>query len=482
MFRDFVKVFSATGFTQVIELVKGFFVVKYLDPSFYGLLKILEIIKQLAKYGNLGFIDIALREIPFYRGRNEITTEQKVRNNAYSCELLLTSFLTIVAILLVFYYKNPLVKIGIICSALVLFLGKIERILSTESTIQKQFAIYSNAIVISSALDSVLIIGTISFWGVYAPLIIPVVVTVVVIFYLIRKLKVDFKLKIDKVELKRQIKVGLPFALKSNAYGVYQWAERGIIASFLGLRAVGLWGLAHTVMTMFLNYGMVFSRIWYPNIMEKLGRAGFEEVKKDVIKIIKVITILSSIIISLAYINLFWFIQSFLPKYIDSILLIGLFLLAIYFWLPTSYISIILSAPTIDKQVYVFYTIMMGIIFFVGSSFILKFFNLHSLVNLVIVDVLAYLLMSLLYFRMYLKVVRYNLKEIFNFVWQLIYPGIIASVIIFSLTKINISTQTGNVILRNLIIIAGGITFLHFNFDLKYWAKEIIKISKNENR
>ena len=68
--KDYLAVSGSNIALQPIALLKSFFVAKYLGPSDYGLLKSIDLIRMLNKYGNLGFRQTANREVGDSIGKN----------------------------------------------------------------------------------------------------------------------------------------------------------------------------------------------------------------------------------------------------------------------------------------------------------------------------------------------------------------------------------------------------------------------------
>ena len=85
---------STSLFVNILQVVIHFVVASFLGPAQFGVIKILEMIQEMSKYGNLGFTSVAAREIPYHRGRQDEEKEKLTRNVAYSSEIILTLVLT----------------------------------------------------------------------------------------------------------------------------------------------------------------------------------------------------------------------------------------------------------------------------------------------------------------------------------------------------------------------------------------------------
>ncbi len=157
--KDLSSVFSATLALQVINVARGLIVAKFLGPGHYGILKGVQLITMLDKFGSLGFKMVATREISFLRGAQEKEKENEVRNVAYSGGIALSFLLFLVGIGSSFFFESKILISAIILASVGLFFSKISRIFETEAIIEKQFVLYSKIILWAGLLDSINTMG-----------------------------------------------------------------------------------------------------------------------------------------------------------------------------------------------------------------------------------------------------------------------------------------------------------------------------------
>ena len=82
--KEFTSLLRKNIFVNFLQVLKYFVVASFLGPTQFGILKLLDIIQELAKYGNLGYTSVASREIPYHRGLKNFKQEYLTRNVAYS--------------------------------------------------------------------------------------------------------------------------------------------------------------------------------------------------------------------------------------------------------------------------------------------------------------------------------------------------------------------------------------------------------------
>ena len=113
--QDTRYLFSSSIIAKALNAIAGILTARVLGPADYGLLKIINYIPSLAKFGSIGFTSVALREIPHARGsRLNANDENKIRNTSFSSELIWAITLSIFILLFSFVYDRPEIRYGII--------------------------------------------------------------------------------------------------------------------------------------------------------------------------------------------------------------------------------------------------------------------------------------------------------------------------------------------------------------------------------
>jgi len=441
MIKYILGLFTSVSVSNVINILKSLIVVKVLSPSSYGILKMLEIISQLSRYGSLGFIEIARREIPYYRGAELHDTAERVKVSSFYNEISLGILLSVIALSTIPFYDAKQVQVGIIGSAIFLFVNKLFLIFQANSTIHKEFKSYSISIIIFAATNLLLISISIKSYGYLAVVYSPIVSALIAIWYLTVKTKYRLTVRFDKQELVRQIREGYPFSLKKIAYGAYQWSERTVIFLFFGVKYVGFWGLSNMIMTYMKNYGMLFSQVWQPYFMEDLGRNGLKRSVEKINTLLKIIILIEILVIGTSYVLIPEIILAFLPKYTQSIIFLKFFLSVTFVWIPVSYINIILSSKELNQQLNIFFSYLTGICIFLFSSVVLKYLNIATITNVILADTISYHAMAILFISLYTRSIKSAFKG-----KMYLYSMVYVPILVFSAFSI-INYYTANVLI-----------------------------------
>lgn len=401
--KDLYSVFSATLALQVINVARGLIVAKFLGPGHYGVLKGVQLISMLDKFGSLGFKMVATREITHLRGTQEKEKEYEVRNVAYSGEIALSFLMFLVGIGSSFFFESKILISAIILASVGLFFSKISRIFETEAIIEKRFVLYSKIIFWVGFLDSILVVILVPSWGIYAVLSVAAVTSILTCFLYYRKLIFLYKFSLRKKELFRQLRIGIPLTLATLAYGSYRYAERITVVSILGIKLLGFYGLAAMAMDQVLNLLLLPVKIRKIDIYERLGQGRFLEVHRQVIKETLILIVIASILIPPSWVVIDVIISRFLVEYKDAGFICKIILFAVPFRVVSPYLNVVIVSAAVNKQYFIAPIQFAATIVFVSSVLILRYFNMATLVNIVIADVAGYAFYHLAYIILYKK-------------------------------------------------------------------------------
>lgn len=386
-----------------LQVVKSFFVAKHLGPEHYGILKSVELIQMLNKFGNLGFNSTVIRNVGTKINQNNKEQIQNIKNTAYSSELVLSFLLFVAGLISNFFFQSLIIRYAIILSSIGLFTLKVQGIFNTEAIINKRFKLLSKITFIQGLINSVFIIATIPFLKIYAVLAIPVFSTLLIIYVFTRKLKIPFKFKFDKTLFKDICKTSLKFTMGTLAFGAFRYTERIIIISMIGLEAVGYFGFADTILALFVTIFLTNIKVRKMNILEYLGNKEFSKVHQIVIRETTFLTFISIMVVIFSMISLNIFIPIFLDKWIEGIFVTQIFLLILPFKVINSYVITVVKSPIVNKLLYSVTLHSIGIFTLLVGSYILKQLNLLSLINFIYLDVFVYAFVHISWLFIYYK-------------------------------------------------------------------------------
>ena len=411
--RDVLSLTGVQAALRPIQLFKSFFVAKYLGPEVYGILKSVEMISMLDKFGTLGFKDAIIRNATTARAKGDVLALENIKDNSYSGELILSLILFFTGITISFWFQERVFVVAIILASIGLFTSKLLGIYKTELHINKRFGPLGKVILFQGIINSVLVIATVPFYNVYAVLVVPSISSLVVVFLAARMTGSFFRLRIDRSGFMSVLKVSIPLTLATLSFGLFRYTERFLIISYLGLTAVGIFGFADTVIGIFISLllGSVL-KVRGIKIFEELGNHNFKTVHKTIIRETGLLILISFGFIILIGLGMKIFIPILLPKWESAIKITMLFSLVLPLKLLSSYVNVVFKSPIVNKLRFYPIIQLISTIFLIVGLQLLKHYECLSLTTFILVDVFAYAFLHFSSVFYYYKI--YYLKFIVN--------------------------------------------------------------------
>jgi len=270
--QDTGYLFSSSIASRIISAIAGIVTARVLGPADYGLLKIINFIPSLAKFGSFGFGSVARREIPHLRGGGYgLVAEQKVKNVSFSADLLWGGLISFIIFSVSFFYERPEIKIGLWIVSISLFIGAILRLYNIVLSVDKRFSKVAILGLISHLVSSVLILSTI-YWGrIFSVLGAGLAAGMITIYYCQRKTPLGFSFAITKEEFFRQLWIALPLAGGTIAFGIFGWVQRLQVISIFSSEMLGYYMLMIFLIRLMLLFVNTLLRASSIELYERLG-------------------------------------------------------------------------------------------------------------------------------------------------------------------------------------------------------------------
>lgn len=348
--KDFLAVVLSNVALRPIQFLKSFVVAKYLGPTDYGLLKTVELIQMLNKYGSLGFNTTASREVGNLLGENDKVKVDIVKNTAYSSEIILSILLFIIGLTSSLFVESKNIVILIVLASFGLLFSKLRGILATEAVIQKKFVLTSKITFYTVSIASVVVIITVPFLKIYAVMLTNILIGVFAIIFYWRLMSFNFKFTIHKNTFKKILSISIPLTIGTLALGSFQYAERILLIKYLGMNSLGLYVFAAMITGQFTVIFKASIKVRIQDIFEGIGKGNYNRIHKLVIKETMLIVLGSILLIPIVCIAIDVFIPLFLPKWNGAILISKIFIFSLPFEVMLSYFSVVLISSLVDKQ------------------------------------------------------------------------------------------------------------------------------------
>ena len=362
----------------IIAIIQSYFTVKFLGPQNYGLLAVIGMVSMIGGYVSLGWLTVVTREVPHYRGTGDYNAEAKVRNNAFTIETLmagLTSIATLIIALVYIHLEKWNIAFLLVLAAISLIPQKFLRFYHVRNYYEKDFKLQTKVDVYRQLAISSLIIATVWKYGVYSVVIIPIAIDILCVFYYRYNVSLHFSFKLEFKEIKRITKIGVPLqisGLLSGDGGILKWTESTLLVSQVGLVGLGCYAFAYKICWYLMLFFREATTAFQPHLYESLGRDTSQNSKeKDIRKPSLMLFYSCGIVIGCLYIVLPEMISFIFPRYIDSIPLLRILLVASYFFIVTQIDRIILYSVVMNCQIYYVVIWIASIAVFTCCSFFL---------------------------------------------------------------------------------------------------------------
>jgi len=274
--KDIKSLLKSSILVKPLEVIKGLFILKFLTPEMYGLLDIINRIISFSKYGNLGFISVVVREYN-YEVQKDPDKAEYIKNVAYSSEFILAIFVSALIFSISFLYiEDKIIFIGIISASFMFLISKLRKIFFTHLRVHKEFARFARFNTLNGLIVSISVISSISYIGIYAPLIVAVISSSVVFYIMYKKIDLNLTFLLKKDEVLRQLKVGISLGGLTFLYGLGIYIERYFIVDKFGLEGVGFFAFAIFFVMFFQYFIYDIVRPYMPVVKAELANNNFD--------------------------------------------------------------------------------------------------------------------------------------------------------------------------------------------------------------
>jgi len=277
------SLFFVSSIGKVLDLLRGTVFLKLFSPADFGIIDVVNQIINLSKYADIGLLNNVQREYNFDLVTSpSLAKERKAK--AYGFELIITLILFFLLFFTGFYIEKSLeVKVGIIFGGVSFLFTKGLKVIGMDMTLNKnfkQFAYFSLTLIV---VQNVFILSTVTFIGIYAPLVVKSIALLLVFAYFYNRYGIKFNFKLDYLELKRQLKYGLFFSGISILLGLWVFFERFLITHYFSLVEVGMYAASLFLLKLGTSVLDEFIKPVTIRVKQSLAKVNIEIIKRYVL-------------------------------------------------------------------------------------------------------------------------------------------------------------------------------------------------------
>ena len=349
--RNSIKFTSVRIIAALAGLGLTLYAATILPPEEYGTYGLLSLWLMYVSLATPGVFNAAAREMPVLLGKGQEKEALRVQNISISAELLYTVIPTAVIIAASFFYKDTVMRTGLLIVAAAYIAVRISNIWSIMNVMRERFNKVTAGNIIIAIVSPVVAIISLQWLRVYALIIGPLAAYILSLVYYWTKGSINFSFNLDRQEIIRLAKVGIFLQGLSIVTLAFRIADRTIIASALPLEQLGLYVFATGFLMSALSLFEDFTRVLQPVLWRHAGTAesifkGF----KDTRRIAVYLALGTAIVIPLAQLAFILIATLVTKKYVDSIPVFNVLSYNLYLMAIAIIPSLILNSSLVNKQ------------------------------------------------------------------------------------------------------------------------------------
>ncbi len=277
LLKDMGAVGVSLYVTRALYVLRGLVTARFLGPSDYGIWGTLGILLNYSNLAPLGSAEAVAREVPFHTERGEKDRAREVVEQSFSFNLY-ASLLASLAILVYAHARRaslgPEFFVGLHVAAAGITLQQIYFFYRIVLRAERRFFFQSKVDVLFALVNVPITIALVAFWrlwGLYASY---VVVYAWILGYLVWKVPIRLRARLDFSLIADLIRIGFPVFLLGLVYTLFISVDRMVIAKFLTPADMGYYTIAYTIIGTLGEVPLVIAQVMSPNLIGRFSRAG----------------------------------------------------------------------------------------------------------------------------------------------------------------------------------------------------------------
>jgi len=335
LLKDMGAVGVSLYVTRALYLLRGLVTARFLGPSDYGIWGTLGILLNYSNLAPMGSAEAVAREVPFYTARGERAHARVVVEQSFSFNL----YASLLASLAIFLYANlrrasldPVFYVGLQVAAAGITLQQLYFYYRIVLRAEKRFFFQSKIDILFALVNVPTTIALVAFWGLKGLYASYVVVYVWIVGYLVWKVPIPLRLRLDRALIVDLVRIGFPVYLLGLVYTLFLSVDRMVIAKFLTSADMGYYTIAYTIIGTLGEVPMVIAQVMSPNLMSRYSRSAtpaemLPYVQTPTIAIATFFPALQVIVL----IGVEWVLRYILPRFLPGLVAIEILLFGAFF-------------------------------------------------------------------------------------------------------------------------------------------------------
>ena len=273
--QGFVALYSSRVFTQVANVMLGFWVAGVLGPQNFGFWKAIDLIQQYHPFTALGVQNAMTLEVPYALGQGRAELASKISRVALGSVFLLP-LLTSMGVLFWGLARggDPLYAYAFAVMGFSTFLTILYNYGYRLMFAYQDFVLASKVLTVYTVSTVVFTAVLVYYGGIYGRILAVPVAVLPPLVMLLRYTHLEKRPEFDPRTLAHLVKLGLPLMIVNMIFILLTTVDRMVILKFLTVTALGYYGLALMITQIIGGVGEVVGEQIFPKLNMKFGRTG----------------------------------------------------------------------------------------------------------------------------------------------------------------------------------------------------------------
>jgi O-antigen/teichoic acid export membrane protein len=325
----------ANYIVQVFGFVNSIALRRFMGPAAMGIWSILQVILGYCGYASFGTTKAMQRDYPYLRGRGEHERAEQLKDLTLTFSMIMS---VIPAAFLLGYLTlrwqtlNPLLRAGLVFLTFFLFVQRFYDIVITLLRSDKKFTVLSCLMVLNALGGLLVTFLLVSQWNIYGLVAGTALVMAGCIFFIDKVHPYHFRFFWERRKLWKELKLGVPLVISAFLFEFLISMDKLIIAKRLGFYEVGLYSIAMMASQYIYSLPMMFTHVWYPNLVEEYGRVGDPAgIKKFLLTPVFILSVFVPFLCGIAIFTMPLLVQGLLPKFEGGLPVMKIYLIGTFF-------------------------------------------------------------------------------------------------------------------------------------------------------
>ena len=431
-------VFSFTLYIiLLLGVLRGFLVAKFLGPALYGMRNLFGVFIDYNAYTHFGTLFAMNREVPHYRGRGEEKKAELMVASTFWANLCTVVVIATIFISISFYLRIQNYDQNhcdlLLFTGIIIITSRLVDFYSTKLKLENKFFLLSRIQLVSSSISIFSCIALTYYYSLRGFFIGHLIGDAIFVFSAVKVEKKFPPLIVSIPILQELVKVGAPILGAAILLMVLNSADKIMIVSLLSETALGYYGIAAIATSVIGTVPKAIYSVTLPRLMEKYGKTNdLFQIKNYFVEPTIFLAYFLPFLLSLIYLTIHIPIEYYLSRYIESIIIVKILALGLFFSaLPVMATSICYA---IKERMSVIYLTIPPLIINIVSNYTLIHLG-YGLTGVAIGTALSYFTYcsSLLWYTM--KKYKMNLGEHLKFYIIVYSPFLYSSILLIVLDQ-----------------------------------------------